>query len=101
LQRLDDGCRPWVARQREILDAAAHALRPGGTLVYSTCTICAPENEAQVEALLARRPELEADDLRADFPLWEHPTVARHLQLLPDRDGTAGFFIARMRRQGP
>jgi 16S rRNA (cytosine967-C5)-methyltransferase len=87
-----------VSIQSEILDAAAEAVRPGGVLVYSTCTISPAENEDQVAALLARRPDLSADDLRSAWPLWEHPRVPGHLQTLPHRDRTDGFFIARLRR---
>jgi 16S rRNA (cytosine967-C5)-methyltransferase len=72
-----------VGEQRAILDAAADALRPGGRLVYSTCTLSAVENEGQVEALLARRPELALDTVRTT---------------LPHRDGTDGFFVAALIR---
>jgi 16S rRNA (cytosine967-C5)-methyltransferase len=85
--------------QGEILAAAARALRPGGVLVYSTCTISPQENEGQVERLLAGHPELHADDLQSEYPLWKHPRVARHLLLMPHRDQTQGFFIARLRRR--
>jgi len=86
--------------QRELLDAASLQLRPGGTLVYSTCTISEAENERQVEAFLADRPELEADDLGAEQPDLARAGAARFLQLFPHRDRTDGFFIARMRRAG-
>jgi 16S rRNA (cytosine967-C5)-methyltransferase len=85
--------------QGEILRAGAAALRPGGTLVYSTCTLSPRENEGVVEAFLAERPEFEADDLRSEASVWEHPSVPRHLLTLPHRDGTEGFFIARLRRR--
>jgi 16S rRNA (cytosine967-C5)-methyltransferase len=89
--------------QAEILRAGADALRPGGTLVYSTCTISPVENEALVEAFLGRRADFEADDLQAGapsgLPVWDHPRVGRFLQTLPHRDRTDGFFIARLRRK--
>jgi 16S rRNA (cytosine967-C5)-methyltransferase len=53
-----------------------------------------------VEDLLAERPGFTADDLTSDMPVWKHPTMPRHLQTLPHRDGTEGFFIARLRLQG-
>jgi 16S rRNA (cytosine967-C5)-methyltransferase len=85
--------------QGAILRAGAAALRPGGTLVYSTCTISPLENEGVVATFLAEHPAFEADDLREEVPVWQHPSVARHLQTLPHRDGTEGFFIARLRRR--
>jgi 16S rRNA (cytosine967-C5)-methyltransferase len=88
--------------QGAILRAGAAAVRPGGTLVYSTCTISPAENEGVVAAFLADHSGFEADDLREEVPVWQHPTVPRHLQTLPHRDGTEGFFIARLRRRtGP
>jgi 16S rRNA (cytosine967-C5)-methyltransferase len=90
-----------ASRQAAILDAAAAALRPGGTLVYSTCTISPRENEDQIAALVRRGPDLEIDDLHADLPLWEHPRVPSFLQTMPHRHATSGFFVARLRRGGP
>jgi 16S rRNA (cytosine967-C5)-methyltransferase len=82
--------------QARILDRAAAALRPGGTLVYSTCTISAPENEDQALALLGRSG-LRADPLGERYPELASAPDGRFLQTLPDRDGTDGFFIARLR----
>jgi 16S rRNA (cytosine967-C5)-methyltransferase len=73
-----------AALQRRILAAGASALKPGGTLVYSVCTISRAESEDVVAWLLAQRPELEL--------------VGEPRQLLPHRDGTDGFYIARLRR---
>jgi 16S rRNA (cytosine967-C5)-methyltransferase len=87
--------KPVEELQSEILSAAARALRPGGTIVYSTCTISPRENEDVV----ARASGLEAADLQADYPLWKHPSVPHHLLLLPHRDRTDGFFIARLRHR--
>jgi 16S rRNA (cytosine967-C5)-methyltransferase len=69
--------------QATILGAAARALRPGGVLVYSTCTISATENERQVAAFLDSHREFGLDDV---------------VLTLPHRDRTAGFYIARLRR---
>lgn len=92
--------RRLAREQGAILRAGADALCPGGTLVYSTCTISPAENEAVVQDLLAARPDFTADDLRADVPLWNHDRVPGFAQTLPHRDGTEGFFIARLRREG-
>ena len=88
-----------AAEQRRILDAAAPAVRPGGVLVYSTCTISPAENESLVDAFLASRDDFAVEQAPSDLPVWDHPTVARYQQTLPHRDGTDGFFIARMRRR--
>jgi 16S rRNA (cytosine967-C5)-methyltransferase len=69
--------------QARILAAGAAALRPGGVLVYSTCTISATENERLIAAFLDSQPEFTLDHVVAT---------------LPHRDGTAGFFISRLRR---
>jgi 16S rRNA (cytosine967-C5)-methyltransferase len=72
--------------QAQLLDAAVDRLAPGGTLVYSTCTISPRENESQVAALLERRPELDQAEER---------------RTLPHRDGTDGFYIARLASRTP
>jgi 16S rRNA (cytosine967-C5)-methyltransferase len=86
--------------QGKILDRGAAALRDGGTLVYSTCTISRRENEDRIASLLDR-PGLEVapDDLGAAHPELASAHDARLLQLRPDRDGTDGFFIARLRHE--
>ena len=91
-----------VQTQRALLDACCGYARPGGTLVYSTCTILPEENRLQAEAFLARHGEfsLDPEGLRAALP----PEFAARadsgmLQLLAHRDGLEGFFIARMRRR--
>jgi 16S rRNA (cytosine967-C5)-methyltransferase len=85
--------------QARILAAGAEAVRPGGSLVYSTCTISPTENERVVEAFLASHAEFQASDLSKDVPDWKHPTMPLALQTLPHRDRTDGFFIARLERR--
>lgn len=84
--------------QLQILTAGAAALKPGGTLVYSTCTISPAENEHVVSAFLATHGDFSADDLGSEHPVWKHPTMPPYLQTLPHRDRTDGFFVARLRR---
>ena len=83
--------------QAEILDKAVEYLEPGGTLVYSTCTISSRENSAQALGL-AERSGLAIDDLGALAPELADADDSRFLQLLPDRDRTTGFFIARLKK---
>jgi 16S rRNA (cytosine967-C5)-methyltransferase len=87
-----------AATQARILDQAAAALKPGGVLVYSTCTISPAENEDTIAAFLERHDDFSADDMPSDLPVWNHPSVPRFLQTLPHRDGTDGFFVARLER---
>ena len=89
--------------QDELLRNAAAVLEPGGTLVYSTCTISRRENEERIAALLRASeagdvPSLRLDDLGALAPELSAPAERRCLQLRPDRDRTTGFFIARLTR---
>jgi len=80
--------------QAEILDRAAGFIGPGGSLVYSTCTISRAENSDQAIGL-AERHGLVIEDLGARSPRLADPHDPRFLQLMPDRDHTTGFFIAR------
>lgn len=87
--------------QADLLDRAASQLAPGGTLVYSTCTISRRENRDQAIAF-ASRSGLAVDDLGRLSPGLADPSDGRFLQIFPDRDRTTGFFIARFRsRQLP
>jgi 16S rRNA (cytosine967-C5)-methyltransferase len=65
-------------------------------VVYSVCTIDPVEGEQVTDA----QDDLVPDDLQTDHPLWKHPYVAHHLLPMPHRNGTDGFFIARLRRPG-
>jgi 16S rRNA (cytosine967-C5)-methyltransferase len=97
--RKDSGQIMELARlQEELLESAARHVRPGGSLVYATCTISPSENEERVHSFLAQHPDFEADDLAAELPEFRHPRTPRFLQLLPHVHGTDGFFIARLRR---
>jgi 16S rRNA (cytosine967-C5)-methyltransferase len=94
-----------VALQRQILDAAALAVKPGGRLVYSTCTISAAENERQLQDFLGSNSNFRVCDLTAWQPKlalrrFSEPASAAFLQTLPHRDGTDGFFIAALERTG-
>ena len=83
--------------QFKILCKQAQYVKPGGVLMYSTCTLVRNENEAVVEAFLRHNPEfyLESLPLPSVFP--ENKTGM--LALVPGQYETDGFFIARMRRK--
>jgi 16S rRNA (cytosine967-C5)-methyltransferase len=84
--------------QEAILARAAAALRPGGKLVYATCTISVRENEQRIAALCERDRTVVADDLGAVRPELASSHQSSFLQTRPDRDRTDGFFIARLQR---
>jgi 16S rRNA (cytosine967-C5)-methyltransferase len=90
--------RELAQGQAAILDAAARGVLPGGVLVYSTCTISPAENEQRIAHFLRNHADFALDDPPSDLPVWNHPSVPRMMQTLPHRDGTDGFFIARLRR---
>jgi 16S rRNA (cytosine967-C5)-methyltransferase len=83
---------PLPDLQLALLRAAADRVKPGGTVVYSVCTLNADENEAVVDA-----SGLQADDLGADWPAFRHPTRPEFLLTLPQVHRTSGFFVARLR----
>ena len=84
------------ALQGQILRAGANATAPGGALVYSVCTISRDEGVAVVDSLLRERADFEAENLS---PMLPAAALGRSLQTLPNRDGTDGFFIAKLRRK--
>jgi 16S rRNA (cytosine967-C5)-methyltransferase len=84
-----------VRTQAAILAAGAAAVRPGGVLVYSTCTVSPTENERQISTFLEANPDFALDDLGAELPALRR---GRCVLTLPHRDRTAGFFLARLRR---
>jgi 16S rRNA (cytosine967-C5)-methyltransferase len=88
-----------AGEQARLLSAAALATAPGGTLVYSTCTISAAENERQIKAFLDEHREFQAIDLEPRFPAWRHPRGGGQLLALPHVQGSDGFFIAALRRE--
>ena len=88
-----------VARQTAILAAAARLVRPGGRLVYATCSLLAEENDGIVDAFLAAHPQFRSLSAEA---LLQAQGVAletgERLRLLPHLHDTDGFFAAVMER---
>jgi 16S rRNA (cytosine967-C5)-methyltransferase len=87
-----------AALQRRLLAAGAACVRPGGALTYAVCTLTGQETTAVVEAF-ADGAEWSFDDLGAAHPQWAHPENGAYLRTLPPRDGSSGFFVARLRRR--
>jgi len=90
---------PALARaQGMILDAAGTLVRPGGVLVYATCSLEPEENEEVVAAFRERRPEFTPDRLPATIPAACADGPDR-LRTFPHRHGTDGFTAHRLRRR--
>ena len=84
-------------RQGEILDHAAKLVRPGGRLVYSTCTFAPEENEQAVEAFLSRHPEFAPEAVEAP---WFTPAGEGMFRLWPHKLLGEGHFAAVLRKTG-
>jgi 16S rRNA (cytosine967-C5)-methyltransferase len=92
-----------AALQARLLERAGGWVKPGGTLVFSTCSLEPQEGEAQLERFLAERPGFAVDPIRAEeLPQGIAPREDGTLRLLPgmlaEQGGLDGFFIARLRR---
>ncbi len=88
-----------AAMQRSILSAAAGAVRPGGLLIYSTCSLEPEENDAQIERFLAENAEWRLEP-PADGVVPASVLDAGRLRVLPHKHGVDGAFAARLRRVG-
>jgi 16S rRNA (cytosine967-C5)-methyltransferase len=83
---------PLPELQQALLRAAAERVKPGGTIVYSVCTVSAEETLAVVEA-----SGLDVLPLGGEWPRFAHPRDPRFLLTLPHVHGTSGFFVSRLR----
>jgi 16S rRNA (cytosine967-C5)-methyltransferase len=86
---------PLPDLQLALLRAAAERVRPGGTIVYSVCTLDPDECEAVVDA-----SGLRVVALGEEWPAFAHPSRPEFLLTLPHVHGTSGFFVARLRSPG-
>ncbi|HOF88407.1 MAG TPA: 16S rRNA (cytosine(967)-C(5))-methyltransferase RsmB [Armatimonadota bacterium] len=88
--------------QRELLEAAARAAKPGGLLLYCTCSLEPEENEAVVAPFLADHPawSLDVEGLTHQTLPADARDPAGYVRLLPQRHGTDGFFAARLKKAG-
>jgi len=91
-----------VVLQAQILDSAQRLVKPGGRLIYATCSLLQEEDEMQVEKFIATHPEFA---LKPIGEVWretiggEPPRAGDTLRLTPSHDGTDGFFVAVMERK--
>jgi 16S rRNA (cytosine967-C5)-methyltransferase len=99
-----DDLAELVERQQQILCSAARLVRPGGRLIYATCSLLREEDEAQAEAFLVATPDFS---LLPVARVWEEtiggasPGGEDYLRLTPARHGTDGFFVAIFARLEP
>lgn len=89
---LGPGLDSLVPLQAEILDSAARLVKPGGRLVYATCSLLPEENERQVEKFLENHPDFQAQ------PAGTDGQGSLYLKLTPAQNDTDGFFAAVLRR---
>jgi len=94
----DVGLDGLLTLQAGILDSAARLVKPGGRLVYATCSLLPEENEAQVTAFLAAHPDFQVTPLREVAPQVTDSAHPDYLSLTPARHDTDGFFAAVMQR---
>ncbi|MDR2364792.1 MAG: RsmB/NOP family class I SAM-dependent RNA methyltransferase [Zoogloeaceae bacterium] len=85
-------------KQAAILAAAARLTRPGGRLLYATCSLLDAENDRVVDAFLAAHPEFTLLSARAELARFKLPEIGERLQLFPSRHGTDAFYAALLVR---
>ncbi len=95
----EKGLDALVAMQARILASAARLVKPGGRLVYATCSMLPRENEDQVAAFLAAHPGFKAVPLDEVAPQVKNSAHPEYLALTPARHDTDGFFAAVMQRE--
>ncbi len=94
--------------QRELLKAAYSVLKPGGTFVYSTCSLEPEEDELVVDWILERHDDLELVDIKlpvgdAGVTAWDgkplNPSLSKTRRFWPHKTQTEGFFVAKMKKK--
>lgn len=99
--RTQNDLKEIVKLQEKILSVSSHYVKPGGVLVYSTCTIEPQENEEMVKAFLKDNKDYSLEDISEFIPggLAKDTAKEGYIQLYPNIDGIDGFFISKMRRR--
>ena len=98
-----------AAEQRKLIETGFSILKPGGTLVYSTCTCEPEENEKTVDYLVSKYPNAKLQDIDLDIkrsqPVNEfknqkyHKDISKVLRIWPQDNNTEGFFIAKIKKE--
>ena len=94
----EDGIEEIVREQRRLLEAAVRLLKPGGRLLYTTCSLLPEENEENIRWLLRRHPELRIVPLEG--PYDPSPWLRGTMRAWPHRHETIGFFYALLEKKG-
>lgn len=95
-RQLGPGLGELVPLQKSILESAVRMVKPGGRLVYATCSLLPDENETQVEQFLAAHPDFEVKPAKEILPL---PGAGKFMQVTPAAHDTDGFFAAVLVRK--
>ena len=100
-RRTPDDIAGLATLQQTLVLRLADAVRPGGTLVYATCTLSAEENDDVLATLLRAQPDFSLDDPRSLLPEPVRALIAADgiLRTFPHRHGLDGFFAARLKRR--
>lgn len=94
-----EGLEELIALQARLLEVNARYVKPGGILVYATCSLLPQENADQVKRFLETHPDFALDSLPDSIPAsFRDKQGVYGLQLLPHQDDVDGFFIARLKR---
>ena len=88
----------FTGLQVSILNEAAKMLKPGGTLVYSTCTYSKVEDEGSLSEFLENHPEFKIDKINADFGFEESKILPGTIRLFPHKIKGEGHFVARLKK---
>lgn len=96
-----EGMEALIPIQRKILSNVRNYVKPGGVLMFSTCTVNEKENQENVKWFVKEYPEFQLEDFSEQMPEIVKSLVNNgQLQLLPGECNTDGFFIAKLRRKG-
>jgi 16S rRNA (cytosine967-C5)-methyltransferase len=97
-QKTPDQIQELALLQAKLLANTATWVKPGGVLVYATCTVCSIENEDVIEPFLRTHPDWKIERPAADFPLAHLASDPGWIKVWPHRQQMDGFFMVKLRR---